>query len=228
MADSSFVRLKVDIEQFVQGFSKVAAQLNNLSQGFGKTFDAATKGAEKTAGTVTGLRDGYDTLGKTVSKTGNMLASVFAKQEQACKKASESMKDVVKGWKDYDDAVAKARSSQDNVMSSGKTGSFLSSVAAIFSWDKIRSQLDQVSAAVMNSEQAISKLSAATDDMDSARLLFNDLNSLSREIPQSFDEITSAAINLNKSEIAPTNTAVKSLAAIAPFFVVRSLHTLKF
>ena len=113
--------------------------MNNLSQGFGKSFDAATKGAEKTAGTVTGLKDGYDALGKTVSKTGNMLASVFAKQEQACKKASESMKDVVKGWKDYDDAVAKARSSQDSVMSSGKTGGFLSSVAGIFSWDKIRS-----------------------------------------------------------------------------------------
>ena len=51
----------------------------------------------------------------------------------------------------------------------------------------------------MDAEQSISKLSAATGDMDSARILFNDLNSLSREVPQSFDEITSAAINLNKS-----------------------------
>ena len=213
MANSGFVRVGVDTDQFVQGFSKVSSQLNKLSQSFEKTMDSASKSTEKTVWSVSGLKKEYDSLDKSVSKSGNLLASVFEKQEQSCKKAADSLKSVVQEWQEYDDAVAKTRSNLS--ASSEKTGGLFSSVAGIFSWDKIRAQLDQVSAAVMDAEQSISKLSAATGDMDSARILFNDLNNLSREIPQSFDEITAAAINLNKSGIAPTNTAVKSLAAIA-------------
>lgn len=77
------------------------------------------------------------------------------------------------------------------------------------------SAVKNIASAMTSTEQAISKLSAATADLSSARALFEDLNGLSREIPQSFDDITDAAVALNKAGIAPTHSALKSLAALA-------------
>lgn len=77
------------------------------------------------------------------------------------------------------------------------------------------SAIKNIASAMTSTEQAISKLSAATADLSSARALFEDLNDLSREIPQSFDDITDAAVALNKAGIAPTHASLKSLAALA-------------
>ena len=61
----------------------------------------------------------------------------------------------------------------------------------------------------------VSSLSAITGNIEDAKLLFNDLNNLSRKIPQQFDDITAAAVNLNKSGIVPTEENIKALSAIA-------------
>ncbi|MBQ8708871.1 MAG: hypothetical protein IJ523_12360 [Succinivibrionaceae bacterium] len=56
---------------------------------------------------------------------------------------------------------------------------------------------------------------AVTGDLQTARGLFNQLNDVSREIPQSFDEITQSALILNKTGLKPTADNIKSLAAIS-------------
>lgn len=89
-------------------------------------------------------------------------------------------------------------------MAAGLTGAF----SAVASFNKIVNSLKDY-------ESKVSSLSAITGNIEDAKILFNDLNNLSRKIPQQFDDITAAAVNLNKSGIVPTEENIKSLAAIA-------------
>jgi hypothetical protein len=89
-------------------------------------------------------------------------------------------------------------------MAAGLTGAF----SAVASFNKIVNSLKDY-------ESKVSSLSAITGNIEDAKILFNDLNNLSRKIPQQFDDITAAAVNLNKSGIVPTEENIKALSAIA-------------
>lgn len=89
-------------------------------------------------------------------------------------------------------------------MAAGLVGAF----SAVASFNKIVNSLKDY-------ESKVSSLSAITGNIENAKLLFNDLNNLSRKIPQQFDDITAAAVNLNKSGIVPTEENIKALSAIA-------------
>ena len=85
-------------------------------------------------------------------------------------------------------------------MAAGLAGAF----SAVASFNKIVNSLKDY-------ESKVSSLSAITGNIEDAKLLFNDLNNLSRKIPQQFDDITAAAVNLNKSGIVPTEENTKLL-----------------
>ena len=89
-------------------------------------------------------------------------------------------------------------------MAAGLTGAF----SAVASFNKIVNSLKDY-------ESKVSSLSAITGNIEDAKILFQDLNNLSRKIPQQFDDITAAAVNLNKSGIVPTEENIKALSAIA-------------
>ena len=89
-------------------------------------------------------------------------------------------------------------------MAAGLMGAF----SAVASFNKIVNSLKDY-------ESKVSSLSAITGNIENAKILFNDLNNLSRKIPQQFDDITAAAVNLNKSGIVPTEENIKALSAIA-------------
>lgn len=89
-------------------------------------------------------------------------------------------------------------------MAAGLAGAF----SAVASFNKIVNSLKDY-------ESKVSSLSAITGNIEDAKLLFQDLNNLSRKIPQQFDDITAAAVNLNKSGIVPTEENIKALSAIA-------------
>ena len=89
-------------------------------------------------------------------------------------------------------------------MAAGLVGAF----SAVASFNKIVNSLKDY-------ESKVSSLSAITGNIENAKILFNDLNNLSRKIPQQFDDITAAAVNLNKSGIVPTEENIKALSAIA-------------
>ena len=89
-------------------------------------------------------------------------------------------------------------------MAAGLAGAF----SAVASFNKIVNSLKDY-------ESKVSSLSAITGNIENAKILFNDLNNLSRKIPQQFDDITAAAVNLNKSGIVPTEENIKALSAIA-------------
>ena len=74
---------------------------------------------------------------------------------------------------------------------------------------------NQITDNLKQTEKAVSSLTAVTGNLKTSRALFDELNNLSREIPQSFDEITQAALTLNKTGLKPTAETVKSLAAIS-------------
>lgn len=73
----------------------------------------------------------------------------------------------------------------------------------------------QINSNLQQAEQAVSSLTAVNGRLDTARVLFDDLNNLSREIPQDFNQITQAALTLNKAGLKPTSQNIKSLVAIA-------------
>lgn len=89
-------------------------------------------------------------------------------------------------------------------MAAGLAGAF----SAVASFHKIVNSLKDY-------ESKVSSLSAITGNIEDAKILFQDLNNLSRKIPQQFDDITAAAVNLNKSGIVPTEENIKALSAIA-------------
>ena len=74
---------------------------------------------------------------------------------------------------------------------------------------------NQITDNLKQTEKAVSSLTAVTGNLKTSRALFDELNNLSREIPQSFDEITQSALTLNKTGLKPTADNIKSLAAIS-------------
>lgn len=204
------IHLLTEYKDSSNGVSKLNSDLEKAAKTLDKNFSEVNKNSKVIDRSLHDLCDSLVKLDNSAGKS--RLADAFAKADKAAEKTKETLKSVMDEWRQLDDAATR------NAKAGGESGLFgnlFTTLKSKFSLTSVKHELDQVASAVMDAEQSVSKLSAATGDMDSARILFNDLNSLSREIPQSFDEITAAAINLNKSGIAPTNTTVKSLAAIA-------------
>jgi hypothetical protein len=93
----------------------------------------------------------------------------------------------------------------------GLANAFKGAIAAF----SVAHVFNQITDNLKQTEKAVSSLTAVTGNLKTSRALFDELNNLSREIPQSFDEITQAALTLNKTGLKPTADTVKSLAAIS-------------
>lgn len=93
----------------------------------------------------------------------------------------------------------------------GLANAFKGAIAAF----SVAHVFNQITDNLKQTEKAVSSLTAVTGNLKTSRALFDELNNLSREIPQSFDEITQAALTLNKTGLKPTAETVKSLAAIS-------------
>ena len=92
---------------------------------------------------------------------------------------------------------------------------FKSMLAPLAGLIGVTSSFRQIVSSMKDYESKVSSLTAITGDLQQAKVLFQDLNNLSRKIPQSFDEITSAATSLNKVGLKPSEETIKALSAIA-------------
>ena len=92
---------------------------------------------------------------------------------------------------------------------------FKSMLAPLAGLIGVTSSFRQIVSSMKDYESKVSSLTAITGDLQQAKVLFQDLNNLSRKIPQSFDEITSAATSLNKAGLKPSEETIKALSAIA-------------
>lgn len=93
----------------------------------------------------------------------------------------------------------------------GLANAFKGAIAAF----SVAHVFNQITDNLKQTEKAVSSLTAVTGNLKTSRALFDELNNLSREIPQSFDEITQSALTLNKTGLKPTADNIKSLAAIS-------------
>lgn len=78
--------------------------------------------------------------------------------------------------------------------------------------------LDIISGAkevMLTNEGIIGSFNAITDNVTQARVVFEQFNSLSREMTQSFDDIAKAVITVGKTGIKPTNELLKAMGSIA-------------
>ena len=132
-------------------------------------------------------------MAKTVNYAGTVLGLNTDKYSKSLKSMKAESSSVIK-------------SIQSNFKSLAVT------FAGIFASKKA---FDSIVSSLKDYEAKVSSLSAITGSLADAKVMFSDLNNLSRKIPQSFDEITAAAVNLNKVGIAPTEQNLKALASIA-------------
>lgn len=79
----------------------------------------------------------------------------------------------------------------------------------------IGSALRNIIDTIQQTERAIGSLQAITGSIDEATVKFQELNDVSRKIPQSFDEITQAALTLGKNGLDTTAGSIEALAKIA-------------
>lgn len=105
-----------------------------------------------------------------------------------------------------DDSKAQTDRIKQNFMS---IGTALKGIVAAAGVGKIFSE---VSASLKQTERSIGALRAITSSAEDAKKKFQELNDLSREIPQEFDAITAAAITLGKSGL---DTSAKNIEALA-------------
>ena len=94
-------------------------------------------------------------------------------------------------------------------------GSAVTSLKGIFAGFVTAAFFKQVADAVAGNEKVISSFRAITDNVEQARAVFDTFNNLSRELPQSFDEIRQSVLTLGKSGIMPTTDLIKDLSNIA-------------
>lgn len=72
-----------------------------------------------------------------------------------------------------------------------------------------------ISSSMKQAERSVGSLRAITSSADEAKKKFQELNDLSRSLPQSFDEITAAAIALGKNGLSTSAENIKALAKIS-------------
>ena len=131
-------------------------------------------------------------------KTDDFQSGIKGAERQADKSArniERSGEKAKKSWQDVGTAVTSLK------------GLFAGFVTAAF--------FKQIADAVAGNEKVISSFRAITDNVEQARAVFDTFNNLSRELPQSFDEIRQSVLTLGKSGIMPTTDLIKDLSNIA-------------
>lgn len=131
-------------------------------------------------------------------KTDDFQSGIKGAERQADKSArniERSGEKAKKSWQDVGNAVKSLK------------GIFAGFVTAAF--------FKEIADVVAGNEKVISSFRAITDNVDQARAVFTTFNNLSRELPQSFDEIQQSVLTLGKSGIMPTADLIKDLANIA-------------
>ena len=94
-------------------------------------------------------------------------------------------------------------------------GTAVTSLKGIFAGFVTAAFFKQIADVVAGNEKVISSFRAITDSTEQARAVFDTFNNLSRELPQSFDEIRQAVLTLGKSGVMPTTDLIKDLSNIA-------------
>lgn len=131
-------------------------------------------------------------------KTDDFQSGIKGAERQADKSArniEHSGEKAKKSWQDVGSAVSALK------------GLFAGFVTAAF--------FKEVADVVAGNEKVISSFRAITDSTEQARAVFDTFNNLSRELPQSFDEIKQSVLMLGKSGIMPTTDLIKDLSNIA-------------
>ena len=131
-------------------------------------------------------------------KTDDFQSGIKGAERQADKSArniERSGEKAKKSWQDVGTAVTSLK------------GIFAGFVTAAF--------FKEIADVVAGNEKVISSFRAITDSTEQARAVFDTFNNLSRELPQSFDEIKQSVLMLGKSGIMPTTDLIKDLANIA-------------
>lgn len=131
-------------------------------------------------------------------KTDDFQSGIRGAERQADRSArniERSGEKAKKSWQDVGTAVKSLK------------GLFAGFVTAAF--------FKEIADVVAGNEKVISSFRAITDNVEQARAVFDTFNNLSRELPQSFDEIKQSVLMLGKSGIMPTADLIKDLANIA-------------
>ena len=131
-------------------------------------------------------------------KTDDFQSGIRGAERQADRSArniERSGEKAKKSWQDVGTAVKSLK------------GLFAGFVTAAF--------FKEIADVVAGNEKVISSFRAITDNAEQARAVFDTFNNLSRELPQSFDEIQQAVLTLGKSGIMPTTDLIKDLSNIA-------------
>ena len=131
-------------------------------------------------------------------KTDDFQSGIKGAERQADKSArniERSGEKAKKSWQDVGSAVTSLK------------GLFAGFVTAAF--------FKEIADVVAGNEKVISSFRAITDNAEQARAVFDTFNNLSRELPQSFDEIRQSVLTLGKSGIMPTTDLIKDLSNIA-------------
>lgn len=131
-------------------------------------------------------------------KTDDFQSGLRGAERQADRSArniERSGEKAKKSWRDVGTAVTSLK------------GLFAGFVTAAF--------FKEIADVVAGNEKVISSFRAITDNVEQARAVFDTFNNLSRELPQSFDEIRQSVLTLGKSGIMPTTDLIKDLSNIA-------------
>lgn len=94
-------------------------------------------------------------------------------------------------------------------------GTAVKSLKGLFAGFVTAAFFKEIADVVAGNEKIISSFRAITDSTEQARAVFDTFNNLSRELPQSFDEIQQSVLTLGKSGIMPTTDLIKDLSNIA-------------
>lgn len=130
-----------------------------------------------------------------VSNFTKNLPVVEKKNTETQKKIRKENKKTAVSFND----VSKSASLLKGALAGIITGAFLTGVANV----------------TKGNEKIIASFNAITDDSAQARVAFEEFNGLSRNMTQSFDEITQSVLTLGKTGIKPTTDMISMLGSIA-------------
>ena len=134
---------------------------------------------------VNGANNSFNRFERNISQMNHNVTTVF-----------HNMENAVNNWRNsFRTAVA--------------------NVSTLLGFQLIGSALRNINETLQQTEKSIGALQAITDGVDGAKAKFAELNDLSRTVPQSFDEITQAALTLGKNGLDTSAQSIKALAEIA-------------
>ena len=134
---------------------------------------------------VNGANNSFNRFERNISQMNHNVTTVF-----------HNMENAVNNWRNsFRTAVA--------------------NVSTLLGFQLIGSALRNINETLQQTERSIGALQAITDGVDGAKAKFAELNDLSRTVPQSFDEITQAALTLGRNGLDTSAQSIKALAEIA-------------